>query len=272
MEDLELFKYPLKNENFTRKEEIGKALTAYRAASDNSKKSFRFYRVIGWSVAASVILLIGLWGYSSATVSFSTDESSMLCSLPDNSIITINQHSSLSYNKIAWLISRTVNQYGKVKYEVTKGFKFSVKTDMGTITVLGTVFSVDNSSNENLIVECNEGLVVVKSIFGNSDVSADELVTFNKNGITRVSLLSEESPLEFMNFNEISLSNIIRKLEDVYSVSFVSNLNTDTLYFSGSLPMDNIGSALDVLCKVCNINYSIDGKNITLLSYPIAYD
>jgi len=80
--------------------------------------------------------------------------------LPDNSEVILNADSEITYSQKNWSTERKINLNGEAYFKVAKGMKFSVETDAGTVSVLGTKFHVEN--RENIFeVYCYEGLVSV---------------------------------------------------------------------------------------------------------------
>ncbi len=110
---------------------------------------------------------ISFWALSltlfscSGNTTISTSNDFQVAELPDGSVAYINYNSSVEYNKD--FNPRKITQTGEVFYRVTKeGTPFVVKTELGEITVLGTEFNV-NSSSEEMEVEVEQGTVEVKS-------------------------------------------------------------------------------------------------------------
>ena len=80
--------------------------------------------------------------------------------LPDNSIVTLNESSQLEYNASQWDKKRALTLKGEAFFDVEKGQRFDVTTTFGKVSVLGTEFNV--ISRDSLFkVSCFEGLVQV---------------------------------------------------------------------------------------------------------------
>ena len=80
--------------------------------------------------------------------------------LPDSSQVILNAESKISFNKKTWDENRNVTLEGEAFFKVAKGKRFTVATESGIITVLGTQFNVENRKNF-FEVTCYEGLVSV---------------------------------------------------------------------------------------------------------------
>jgi len=83
--------------------------------------------------------------------------------LPDNSQVTINAMSTLSFNEKSWEDNRHLNLDGEAYFKVAKGKTFTVETTTGSIHVLGTEFNVKNRDNIFEVV-CYEGSVRVNHL------------------------------------------------------------------------------------------------------------
>lgn len=81
--------------------------------------------------------------------------------LPDNSIVYLNNNSSITYDEA--FATREVELTGEAFFSIVKATQpFVVKTTLGDVTVLGTEFNV-NSVTEQIEVEVEEGSVELKA-------------------------------------------------------------------------------------------------------------
>lgn len=95
-------------------------------------------------------------------VTVKTTENYEQVELPDNSIVYLNQNSSISFDDD--FNPRHVKLTGEAFFSVAKSDNtFIVETDLGEVMVLGTEFNV-NTTNEEIEVEVEEGNVELKSI------------------------------------------------------------------------------------------------------------
>ena len=79
--------------------------------------------------------------------------------LTDGTSVRLNSESSLKYKRKFNSESRIVNLSGEGYFQVVKGdYPFTVNTQYGTVTVLGTKFNV-LARNENVEVVVNEGVI-----------------------------------------------------------------------------------------------------------------
>ena len=168
--------------------------------------------------------------------------------------------------KKKWKKNRTVNLDGEAYFKVTKGEKFSVKTNSGTITVLGTQFNVKD--REHLFeVVCYEGSVRVdynsESVIlkpGNSFLVIDGVKNETENTTkTNPSWINNESA-----FKSIPYAQVIAEFERQYNVTFnVTDIDTKQL-FTGSFAHNNIDVAIKAITLPLNLTYSKNNNTISL--------
>ncbi|MBL6447715.1 FecR domain-containing protein [Fulvivirga sp. 29W222] len=122
------------------------------------------------------VLFILLEACSSNTVE--TGDNFEMVELPDGSVVFLNHHSEVSYDKD--FETRTLEVAGEVFLDVVKAEgSFVVKTAHGDVTVLGTEFNVKTSAEE-LEVEVEEGVVEVKNSKGYQKVKKGQRATWKK--------------------------------------------------------------------------------------------
>ncbi|CAN0378588.1 unnamed protein product, partial [Ectocarpus sp. 4 AP-2014] len=148
---------------------------------DNTYKPIKAYKVL-LRIAAVVVIGFGLYfallNEDLTKINTLVAETTNF-SLPDNSEITVNADSKIAYNKEKWNKNRKLSLDGEAFFKVAKGAKFEVKTDIGTVTVLGTRFNV-KQRGKLLEVQCFEGLVNVTIDTVNNKLRAGETLLFTK--------------------------------------------------------------------------------------------
>lgn len=117
-----------------------------------------------WQVAAIFILALGTYFFfSPSNISLINPEGAhQSWTLPDGSQISLNAGSEANYDPESWDSDRTIELDGEAFFDVTKGSTFSVKTNSGVVTVLGTEFNVKVREGQ-FYVHCFEGLVKVQT-------------------------------------------------------------------------------------------------------------
>ena len=189
--------------------------------------------------------------------------------LPDNSEVILNAQSSLSYNKKDWKNNRILDLDGEAFFKVTKGNKFRVLTDAGTVEVLGTQFNVKERDNY-FEVKCFEGSVAVnfndkESILkpGKSfRVINGEVISMDDFNSKQPSWLTEES-----SFENVPLWQVIEELENQYDIKIIhKNIDTSVL-FSGTFTHKNLNIALQSVTIPLKLSYKLSDNTVEFYNY-----
>ncbi|MEP3837906.1 MAG: FecR family protein [Algibacter sp.] len=189
--------------------------------------------------------------------------------LPDNSEVILNAQSKLSFNKKEWKENRTLELDGEAFFKVTKGEKFTVHTDAGSIQVLGTQFNVKERENY-FEVKCYEGSVSVSSNQGKVvlkpgktfRVVNGEIIPLKDFNAKNPSWLAKES-----SFDNVPLWQVINELEAQYDILInAENVNTSEL-FSGSFTHTDKNIALQSVTIPLKLSYKINGKKVEFYNY-----
>ena len=185
--------------------------------------------------------------------------------LPDNSLVTVNASSSITYNKKSWSNKRQVKLKGEAFFKVAKGSKFDVVTNAGIVSVLGTEFNVKNRNN-SFEVTCYEGSVLVT--YNNKEERLAPGDYFRSGVVTRKKF-ENVSPTWINNestFISEPYSNVIQEFERQYNVK-VTTENVDTsLLFTGKFVHNDIDIALKTLTLPFNIVFEQNENAIILKS------
>lgn len=186
--------------------------------------------------------------------------------LPDDSEVILNAKSSLSFNKKGWKQNRTINLSGEAFFKVTKGEKFTVKTGVGSIQVLGTQFNVKDRTNF-FEVMCYEGSVEV--IYNQMKTILTQGKTFRIVNGEQINVkdFDTKNPTwiqQESTFDKVPLWRVIEELEVQYGVTItISALNLDTSeLFSGSFTHTDKNTALQSVTIPLRLEYKIDGDKV----------
>ena len=266
---LEEGKLPLVGEIFSRKKEIGDKLKLQRGESHKIALSRRRKQGAGrsfsfsWGVAAAVVLLLGIGGYFLAEEKVVTDNTAMNYELPDGSNVQIMENSSLTYNRITWLWERKLQLFGKASFEVTKGKTFTVNTEAGAVTVLGTKFLVDQQGKK-MFVNCEEGSVKVETAVGKRTLVAGESVRCDENKIIPVPKPDDPEFPEVLGYEDDPLVNVVADIELIFKVTVVGREKCDGLTYNGTVLTKDLNATLEKVFGSCGISYELRGKEIIL--------
>ena len=220
-----------------------------------------------WRVAAAIaVIFVTSYLYiSTLDESVSTQYAERYeVRLPDNSEIILNADSRITYSEKNWDKERNISLQGEAFFKVAKGQKFTVATNDGLVTVLGTQFNVENRTGF-FEVTCYEGLVSVtfngketKLPAGNSFIAINGNVLNTESPVnTTPSWMSNEST-----FKSIPLNYVLDEFERQYNIEVkTENVNLEQL-FTGSFSNTNINLALQSISTPSQIKYELEGNNV----------
>ncbi|EWH14950.1 anti-FecI sigma factor FecR [Cellulophaga geojensis KL-A] len=219
------------------------------------------------SIAAAVILLFGLGYFYTTTLeqTVSTDyaQNNELI-LPDNSEVKLNAESKIAYNKNKWDQKRDVSLEGEAFFKVAKGEKFTVTTNQGVISVLGTQFNVETRANF-FEVTCYEGLVNVN--YNGKDYKVPGGTSFmvingNVAPLSHVKTLVPSWTLNESTFKSIPLEFVFNELQRQFNLTVnTKNVNTKQLY-TGSFNNKDLDLALKSISIPSKISYTLEENKV----------
>lgn len=176
--------------------------------------------------------------------------------LPDNSEIVLNSDSEISYKKWNWNNERSLKLEGEAFFKVAKGEKFTVTTDLGKVTVVGTQFNI-KARNNNFEVECYEGKVKVAFEKKTILLTKGQNIVVQNNAKIETIPLTDLQPAWLSNeikFNNNSLAEVVEELERQYNITIESTVNSNES-FTGTLPLKNLDAALQIISKTHHLKY-----------------
>ena len=187
--------------------------------------------------------------------------------LPDSTSVNLNAGSIISYRKFRWDHDRHVELDGEAYFQVRKGSRFDVITNMGTVTVLGTKFNVRNRSNY-FEVTCYEGLVRVVSNGNSIDLKPGDMARALDGDLAFHEKVVQSSPGWINNrstFESLPFIEVIKEFERQYNVTiFAGDINTQIL-FTGEFVNNDLNLALQSITLPLNLDYDIvEGQQIYL--------
>ncbi len=217
-----------------------------------------------WKVAAVFALLLAGYYYTTTLdTSVKTEiAQTQTFLLPDGSEVALNAASKITYNKKDWANIRELTLEGEAYFKVKKGSNFSVKTDEGTVSVLGTQFNV--SARAGLFtVACFEGLVSVAFNDTLLKLPAGQKIQIENGKLMLNEANPNHSPV-WMNdessFENVSLQRVLEELERQFAVKVtVKNVNLDKK-FTGTFTHKNLELALKSICEPLQLTYKISNN------------
>jgi ferric-dicitrate binding protein FerR (iron transport regulator) len=123
-----------------------------------STKRVPILRWMGYAAAAACIGFFVMFFFKDAAVPkatpgfVSTGKAEQLIHyLPDGSEIQLNSVSSITFDETNWETSRNIELQGEAFFKVQEGSTFTVKTNKGTVQVLGTSFNINTYADHFLV-------------------------------------------------------------------------------------------------------------------------
>jgi len=222
-----------------------------------------------YAAAASVVLFFGYTFFFQETTYNSELAEQISFELPDGSEVLLNAGSEIAFNKFNWDNNRSLDLTGEAYFKVQKGSKFTVTTKEGSVTVLGTQFTV-NSRNNFYNVKCFEGKVKVTSDKLNHILTSGKAISIQNHIATPYTII-ESSPswtAQESSFNNVAISQVVTELERQYNITISGKENLQAAYFSGRFSHNNLQLALITIFDTMEIPYTFDANsNVRIQKY-----
>ncbi|HRJ28726.1 MAG TPA: FecR domain-containing protein [Cyclobacteriaceae bacterium] len=186
--------------------------------------------------------------------------------LPDNTVVTLNALSLVTFSEDNWSSNRNIKLEGEAYFDVVKGGSFKVETSTGTVTVLGTRFTVKDRPNFYEVI-CYEGRVEVKASAEPVLLTQHDFYRETGSAISKSVTAGETAPAWMNNessFSSVPYFEVINELKRQYNVS-VQVKEVDTLQvFTGKFPNNNLTTALQAVTIPLNLSYQVNGREIVV--------
>lgn len=279
-------KYPL--EDFSNLEKMGfyskqievPKIDAEQALADFKKRPFKkeetkvvplnFKMFMKVAAVMVVLLTSSYFLFFNNTASYSTEiAQTETLQLPDNSEVILNAQSELAFNKKEWKQNRSLTLKGEAFFKVTKGEKFTVDTDAGSVQVLGTQFNVKERDNY-FEVQCYEGSVSVTHQNNKTILTPGKSVRVVNGKLIEVKPFNIENPswlAKESSFSEVPLWQVINELEVQYDIVIDANKIDIEQMFSGTFTHNDKNIALQSVTIPLKLSYNITGKNVEFYNY-----
>lgn len=269
----------LKEQPFRRKKEIEEKIKAARniqrqnEAGNIIHKNTILYAKHRWVyLAASFVGIIIAISSLLLSDTYITNRETMNIHVSQTVTIELKEHSKLELYPVRYFFSKTVYLEGDAYFKIVPGNEFVVKTKIGSVKVLGTKFSIQQKQ-DTMFVACEEGKVFVESENSKATLQAGQelkVTPLSIEFLQKEIVLSEEvQPIikryvEYVEFEHVPVAKVLKELETNYNVKIENNHLIDTLYYTGVLVLDDINSALDVICGVTQVDYNLIEDRIVL--------
>jgi transmembrane sensor len=225
-----------------------------------------------WIMKIAAVLVIGLGTFFMYNNFISITKKASFGSrtefrLPDNSEVVLNSGSKIHYNSFDWDNNRNLKLEGEAYFKVAKGKKFTVETAIGKVTVLGTQFNI-KQYQESFEVTCYEGKVKVNSETKEFILTKGMAVVVRNDETIPIPITTSTKPdwLENeMSFYQERLTNVIEEFERQFDVTIQLNSKESSQLFTGTIPSENLDTALQILCSTYHLKPIKKEKNTIIL-------
>ena len=229
--------------------------------------SFKIFYKVAASIAFFALAFYGVFLSNNVTI-----EASGLAvesvQLPDGSQVKMKEGSSVKYNKLIWLFDRSVTFEGEGYFEIEKGEKFILHSELGSTEILGTSFTI-TSNKIKYEVSCLTGKVLVTSTFTGEDavLLPGDAVLLNKEVFEPFKLKTLMEPSwvsgEFY-FEEENFEYVISILKEQFGVEVSYPKEVEGLKYTGYFDNNDLEKALKLVCEPLELAYKINGDKILL--------
>lgn len=261
----------------TNKEEAWKNLleNINQESSDNHKiliperKTDR--RWIVWVASIAALFVLGYFGLmdSPEPTIYTTELASTIThSLPDDSKVMLNASSSVSFIEEKWENERMLSLSGEAFFEVNSGSKFTVVTDIGKVSVLGTSFNVFARDN-TLQVSTFTGKVKVEK--GEQNIillPGDQLTLNTEKNLWNVNSFNLNQTATWrigsFYFDLTPLQKVIDELERQFAIEIKVSTDISQRFYSGYFSKSDLTEALQLVFYPMGFNFSVDGNQVNI--------
>lgn len=217
-------------------------------------------------IAAVLVLGLGIWftyNKTNSVMYYANNGTRTSFVLPDDSEVTLNAGSQITYKRWNWNSNRNLNLKGEAFFKVAKGEKFTVHTTLGKVSVLGTQFNV-KSRDTRLDVSCFEGKVAVS--YGNQTekITKGQSISVEKDQKINLLKINQTQPYWLNNklyFEKVRLKDLLQDVERQFNVTIKYNQKISDQLFTGELPANNLSLALKMISTTYGIKIDKKANN-----------
>ena len=227
----------------------------------NPTKTIRFTKYFK-AAAAVILVVIGIYTMSSL---FSKEKIATKfaqqseITLPDSSHVKLNAFSKIIWSRKHFAKKRLIALNGEAFFDVKKGNEFTIKTNNGTVEILGTQLNVF-SRNDEFRVSCITGKVRVTSKNEQQIILPGEIAELTSSGLIKMSKNNIEQNISWTKgefyFEDKPLVSIFAELERQFDIS-IDFKNKEERLITVGFSNKSLNEALDVVCIPMGLNYEV---------------
>jgi ferric-dicitrate binding protein FerR (iron transport regulator) len=179
--------------------------------------------------------------------------------LPDNSQVTLNAGSKITYSPCLWFVLRSVKLEGEAFFKVKKGSRFRVVSGRNQVYVRGTTFNIFTRP-EMYRVTCLTGQVEVHISNETFPLSQGMQVTLRSQNTQiekNIVLVTDWRNGKFV-FTETPLAEVIAEIERQYDIRVTTDKIINQLYTGHFSKTEQAEDALEIVGKPFSITFKIE--------------
>lgn len=232
----------------------------------------RFFKIASMAATVALIFVAILLINRTNQISYLTGNGeTKTIVLPDNSSITLNADSRISFNESNWLDNRIVSLSGEAFFVVKKGTKFEVISEVGKVGVLGTSFNV-KAREDQYEVACFTGRVEVfvkhntlsKILTKGLSTRIDNQQLTDPVGFKPKQVVGWQSGSYY--FEEEALITVFGEVERQFNVTLKLETPVEGRIYSGHFNKNNLNDALELVCLPMNLKFDIINDDTVVIS------
>ncbi|MBR8535654.1 FecR domain-containing protein [Carboxylicivirga sediminis] len=251
-----------------------KAWSNVKSQINSNKKSIVFKRYMAIAATLAIIivssLFVGIISKQQTTV-ISTAHTIEKVVLPDGTIVDLNHGSTITFPKKFKGNTRKVQLNGEAFFDVARNesVPFIIETEQVNIRVLGTSFNVKaygGATNTEVIVTSGKVKVDSKLSSENVILEAGDAVNYsiNSNTLEKHKVFTNNYKAwktKELEFNNTSLSEVIKTIEDSYHISIIvgDSIVTENKVLNATFSKYSLEHVLESVCTSFNLQYSKQG-------------
>jgi ferric-dicitrate binding protein FerR (iron transport regulator) len=250
------------------REEVWESMQAQLVEKPEARKISLSSNILRLSAAALILLMLGsafFIGFYSKTVSTGVGEMANLV-LPKGSEVVLNAETTLKYKPLLWTIRREVKLDGEAWFGVSKGSDFTVISEPGRTSVLGTSFNI-YSRKGAYEVSCYTGRVLVGSSISGKEVvlEPEQKVILNNEGEP---LLREEPSVSsdrdwrkgYFRFTSTPVTRVFDEIARQYGIDIRGSEGLDLVYTGNFSREQNVNEVMNLVCRAFGIDFVKEGE------------
>jgi len=191
--------------------------------------------------------------------------------LEDGSQIMLNSESKIIYDNNYNIDNRSIKLMGEAYFMVAKnGLPFTIETDYGEITVLGTSFNV-RAREDGFEVGVNEGKVEISNESYSIQLSKGQLIdvasTFEAKDISDISITEYPDWVnEKFYCNQTTLNQLCSEIERTFDIQIkFSDPTLKKITVTGVIEASNLNDVLHTVSLLTQHKFKLEGDICTII-------